>query len=135
RLRLEEHNQRSLQEWWELIMKLSVAVLIAAAVALPASRAEAFCGFFVGQADSSLFNSASKVVIVHDEGKTVLTMVNDYRGALRSFALVVPVPVVLEKDFIRVADPRAVDRVDQLSAPRLVEYFDPDPCYVPRPRS
>lgn len=116
-------------------MRLSFALTLSAvaALSLTASRAEAFCGFFVGQADASLFNSASKVVIVHDEGKTVLTMVNDYRGEPTSFALVVPVPVVLGKDFIRVADQRAVDRVDQFSAPRLVEYFDPDPCNIPRP--
>jgi hypothetical protein len=115
-------------------MKLAILFTFAAVLTFSASRAEAFCGFFVGQADTTLFNSASKVVIVHDEGKTVLTMVNDYKGEPHSFALVVPVPVVLEKDFIRVGDPRAVDRVDQFSAPRLVEYFDPDPCYVPRPR-
>jgi hypothetical protein len=99
--------------------------------AAPAS-AQAFCGFFVGRADATLFNSASQVVMVHDEGNTVLTMVNNYKGEPRSFALVVPVPVVLEKDLVRVIEMKAIDHVDAFTAPRLVEYFDPDPCNVPK---
>lgn len=56
-----------------------------------------FCGFYVGKADGKLFNEASQVVLVRDEQKTVMTMVNDYKGAMSEFALVVPVPTVLEK--------------------------------------
>src|SRR5204863_9137521 len=43
-------------------------------------------------------------------------------------ALVVPVPAVLEKGQIHVAEPGLVEQLDAYSAPRLVEYFDPDPC-------
>ncbi len=96
--------------------------------------AEAFCGFFVGRADAQLFNSASQVVIVHDDGKTVLTMVNDYRGPPENFALVVPVPVVLREDVVRVVDMAASDHLDAYTAPRLAEYHDPDPCHAPPPR-
>lgn len=102
------------------------------ALCLTSRTAQAFCGFFVARADASLFNNSSQVVIVHDEGKTVLTMVNDYRGEPRSFALVVPVPVVLSKKLVRVADEKAVARVDAFTAPRLAEYFDPNPCHVRR---
>jgi hypothetical protein len=103
----------------------------ALAMLLPA-QAYAFCGFFVGSADATLFNNASQVVMVHDEGKTVLTMVNNYKGEPRAFALVVPVPVVLEKELVRVTEMKAVDHLDAYSAPRLVEYFDADPCQVRR---
>jgi hypothetical protein len=41
---------------------------------------------------------------------------------------VVPVPTVLKKGQIHIGDKAVVDHLDQFSAPRLVEYFDPDPC-------
>ncbi|MBI4819249.1 MAG: DUF2330 domain-containing protein [Deltaproteobacteria bacterium] len=106
----------------------AVVGLLAGSTVLAPSAASAFCGFFVAAADAQLFNNASQVVIVHDEGNTVLTMVNNYRGEPRSFALVVPVPVILEKEMVRVTDIKAVDHLDAFSAPRLAEYFDPDPC-------
>lgn len=106
---------------------LATAALLAAALLAP-QEAFAFCGFFVGRADASLFNSASQVIMVHDDGKTVLTMVNNYRGEPAAFALVVPVPIVLEKELVRVIEAKIVDRIDGFTAPRLVEYFDPDPC-------
>jgi hypothetical protein len=96
---------------------------------LPASG-QAFCGFYVSRADATLYNSASQVVVVRDENRTVLTMVNNYRGAPKEFAVVVPVPVVLEREMVRVIDPKVVEHLDAYSAPRLVEYYDPDPCHV-----
>lgn len=95
--------------------------------ALP-SNADAFCGFFVAKADAELFNEASQVVMVHDAGKTVLTMVNDYQGDPKNFALVVPVPVVLKKEVVRVTEMGPIDHLDAFTAPRLAEYHDPDPC-------
>ncbi|MCI0417491.1 DUF2330 domain-containing protein, partial [bacterium] len=63
-----------------------------------ATQTFSFCGFFVAKADAKLFNQASKVILVRDENRTVLTMANDYRGELKDFALVVLVPVVLQED-------------------------------------
>ena len=67
----------------------------------------------------------------HD-GKSVITMVNDYQGALQEFALVVPVPSVLERGQIHVGETALVDHLDAYTAPRLVEYFDEDPCRIAR---
>ncbi len=88
----------------------------------------AFCGFYVSQADASLFNKASQVVIARDGKRTVLTMANDYQGDVKDFALVVPVPVLLKKEQVRIGEQKIIDRLDSFSAPRLVEYFDSDPC-------
>jgi hypothetical protein len=85
----------------------------------------------VAKADSKLFNKASRVALVRDENRTVLTMANDYRGDPKEFALVVPVPTFIERGQIHVADPAVLDHLDAYSAPRLVEYFDEDPC-LPR---
>ncbi|CAN1208771.1 DUF2330 domain-containing protein [Tumidithrix helvetica PCC 7403] len=88
----------------------------------------AFCGFYVAKADASLYNKASQVVIARDDKRTILTMANDYQGELKDFALVVPVPVLLEKEQVHIGDRKIIERLDAFSAPRLVEYFDSDPC-------
>src|SRR5438270_683076 len=105
----------------------------ALAVALTAAApAHAFCGFFVGKADSQLFNKSSQVAIVRDGEHTVITMGNDFRGEMDEFALVVPVPSVLSRDQIHVGERRLLERLDAYSAPRLVEYSDGDPCALRR---
>jgi hypothetical protein len=98
--------------------------------ALPLPQSLAFCGFYVAKADSKLFNKASQVVLVRDGKRTVLTMANDYQGDPKEFALVIPVPTVIKKDAVQVVDKALIDHVDAYSAPRLVEYFDDDPCNV-----
>ena len=93
-----------------------------------ASPAHSFCGFYVARGDAKIFNRASKVVMVRDGDRTVLTMANDFRGDPKEFAVVVPVPTHLEREQIHVGDRAVIDHLDAYSAPRLVEYFDPDPC-------
>jgi len=110
-------------------------VLVLAALVVGTSPAAAFCGFYVGKADAGLFNEASKVILVRREGKTVISMANDYRGALTEFALVVPVPQVLERDQIHIGERTLFERIDAYSAPRLAEYYDPDPCAVKAARA
>ncbi|MCX7595046.1 MAG: DUF2330 domain-containing protein [Fischerella sp.] len=93
-----------------------------------APTAWAFCGFYVAKADTKLYNKASQVAIAHSGDRTVMTMANDYQGDVKDFAIVVPVPTVLQKEQVRVGNPKILERLDAFSAPRLVEYFDPDPC-------
>jgi hypothetical protein len=99
---------------------------------LPGSAA-AFCGFFVSGADADLYNNASQVVLLRKGSRTAMTMSNNYKGPPQDFAMVVPVPVVLKKEQVRTLSPDVFRRVDQLSAPRLVEYWEQDPCYQPPP--
>ncbi|ULA63649.1 MAG: conserved exported protein of unknown function [Nitrospira sp.] len=91
-------------------------------------NASAFCGFYVGKADTKLFNKASEVAIARHDGKTVITMANDFKGDVKEFAMVVPVPAVLEKEQIHIGDPAVLKHLADYSAPRLVEYFDENPC-------
>lgn len=94
-------------------------------------KAWAFCGFYIAKADANLYNQASQVIIARNNNRTILTMANDYQGEAKDFAIVVPVPVVLQKEQVNVGDPKIIERLDAFSAPRLVEYFDPDPCTPP----
>ena len=107
---------------------LTAFLLVCLITFLFPAKAWAFCGFYVAKADANLYNQASQVAIARNGNQTVLTMANDYQGEVREFALVVPVPVVLEENQVQVGDPRIMERLDAFSAPRLVEYFDPDPC-------
>ncbi len=105
----------------------TVAALLLAA---GAASAHAFCGFFAGKADASLFNEGSQVVIARDGNRTVLSMQNDYKGPLSEFALIVPTPTVLKQGQVRVAETATFERLDAYSSPRLAEYHDSDPCRV-----
>ncbi len=106
---------------------LAATALSAAALLMPV-QAQAFCGFYVAKADAKLFNKASKVVVARTGLQSTITMASDYQGDPKEFALVVPVPALIQKDQITVADSAAIDHLDAYTAPRLVEYFDPDPC-------
>jgi hypothetical protein len=87
-----------------------------------------FCGFYVSKADGTLKNKTSQVILVRDGNKTIITMYNDFKGDTKDFAMVVPVPVVLHKEDVHVVDPSIFQRLNDYSAPRLVEYWDQNPC-------
>ncbi len=91
-------------------------------------EASAFCGFYVGKADTKLFNKASEVVIARHDHKTVITMANDFKGEVKEFAMVVPVPTLLNKGQIHIGNASVLKHLADYSAPRLVEYFDENPC-------
>jgi MYXO-CTERM domain-containing protein len=112
---------------WIQISCLSLAAVSASVFVAPA-EAEAFCGFYVAGADAKLYNNATMVVLMRDGTRTVLSMQNNYEGPPKDFAMVVPVPVVLSEDDVKILPDEIFDRVDKLAAPRLVEYWEQDPC-------
>jgi hypothetical protein len=110
-------------------MKRAVfTVALASMVAWSEPSVLGFCGFYVAKAGTKLFNKASQVVLVRDGDRTVMTMVNDFEGEPTEFAVVIPVPTSLTREQIHVGDKALVDHLDAYSAPRLVEYFDQNPC-------
>jgi len=113
-------------------VRLSVLVG-AATLAASAHAAHAFCGFYVAGSDKALVNDATQVVLMREGTRTVLSMQNDYKGPLDDFAMVVPVPVVLKQDDVKTLPKAVFEHVDSLGSPRLVEYWEQDPCYIPPP--
>jgi MYXO-CTERM domain-containing protein len=109
-------------------VKRSLAALAFGFAFFPARVASAFCGFYVSGADAKMFNDATQVVLMRDGNRTVLSMQNDYKGPPEDFALVVPVPVVLQKENVKTLSKDVFARIDKLTAPRLVEYWEQDPC-------
>jgi hypothetical protein len=107
------------------LTSLFLAVVLLLTFAVPAW---AFCGFYVGGADAKIFNESSQVIIAHQDDKTILTMANDFQGAVKDFALVVPVPVAIKREQVNIGDKEVIKKLDAFSQPRLVEYNDPNPC-------
>ncbi|MDX1908216.1 MAG: DUF2330 domain-containing protein [Bacteroidia bacterium] len=93
---------------------------------------QSFCGFYVAKADARLWNKASSVILTRQGEQTAVTMISDFQGDVKDFAIVIPVPVVLKKEQIRIADASVFQTLDDYSAPRLVEYHDENPCDAPR---
>lgn len=104
------------------LLALSMAMLIIV------QSSYGFCGFYVAKADTTIFNNKSEVILVRDGKHTVITMSNDFKGDVKDFAMVVPVPVVLKESDIKVVDRKVFEALDAYSAPRLVEYYDQNPC-------
>ncbi|HYA28388.1 MAG TPA: DUF2330 domain-containing protein [Acidobacteriota bacterium] len=108
--------------------KLGLSLALLLGLSVKADPAHSFCGFYVAKADTKIFNKASQVVLVRQDDKTVITMVNDFKGDPKEFAVVIPVPTLIERGQINVGDKKVVDHLDAYTSPRLVEYFDAGPC-------
>ena len=125
------YNNATKTHWYlrykiNLIMKSKLLIIGAAIVVAPIIMS--FCGFYVSKADGTLKNKTSQVILVRDGNKTVITMYNDFNGDTKDFAMVVPVPVILKKNDIKVVDQSVFQKLNDYSAPRLVEYWDQNAC-------
>jgi len=99
-------------------------------LALFTTHAFSFCGFYVAKADAKIFNKTSQVILVRDGDKSIVTMSNDFKGDVKDFAMVVPVPTVLKRTDIRTVPSTIFSKLDSYSGPRLVEYYDHNPCQI-----
>src|SRR2546427_6246559 len=124
------HRLSSTHSKEQCMKRWMFGVALVSVVAWSAPTVLGFCGFYVAKADTKLFNKASQVVLVRDGDRTVMTMANDFKGNLTEFAVVIPVPTFLQREQIHVGDKTLIDHLDAYSAPRLVEYYDADPCRV-----
>ena len=100
---------RSVRGCWRFWWFCRVSSLVA-----PARPARAFCGFYVAGSDAKLFNNATQVVLMRKGNRTVLSMQNNYQGPPESFAMVVPVPVVLQKEDVKTLPRDVFEHVDSL---------------------
>jgi hypothetical protein len=110
------------------ILPLTVALATAFA-----QTSWAFCGFYVATSDQPLVNRASRVVLAHTADHTMVTMASDVVGDPEQFAIVIPVPTVITKEQVQLVRPETVEHLAEFTKPRLVEYYDADPCAPPLP--
>ena len=111
--------------------KLSVVMVVAIASLVPRA-AHAFCGFYVAPGESQLVADATQVVLMRKGTRTVLSMQNNYKGPPSEFAMVIPVPVVLKEADVKTLPKEVFANVERMGAPRLVEYWEQDPCRIER---
>jgi uncharacterized protein (TIGR03382 family) len=88
----------------------------------------ACCGFYVAGSGHPLTNDATQVVLMREGTRTVMSIQNDYQGPPEAFAMVVPVPVVLHEGDVKTLPKEVFQHIDAIGAPRLVEYWEQDPC-------
>src|ERR1043165_6128653 len=109
-------------------MKRLGMLAIAATIAATSSVASAFCGFYIDTNGSEMVNNATQVVLMRQGTRTVLSMQNNYQGPPQDFAMVIPVPVVLSEKDVKTLPKDVFKKVDTMGSPRLVEYWEQDPC-------
>ena len=109
-------------------MKLRTMAALAVAAVMAPAPASAFCGFYVAAGNDPLFDDATQVVLMRRGTRTVLSMQNNYKGPPEAFAMVIPVPVVLHDGDVKTLARDVFRHVEQMGAPRLVEYWEQDPC-------
>lgn len=109
----------------------AAAVAVALAMGLCAPRdARAFCGFYVKERPGELKSPATSVILMRVGRTTVLSMQNDYEGPVEDFAMVVPVPTAIDRENVKTLPRDVFTKVEELSAPRLVEYWEEEPwCF------
>jgi len=112
--------------------RFGLAAAFAAVMVGAPAAAQAFCGFYINGAGGEMFNNATQVVLMRQGTRTVLSMQNNYQGPPQDFAMVIPVPVVLKEGDVKTLTKDVFARVDAMGAPRLVEYWEQDPCESPR---
>ena len=107
--------------------KYSIVVVVVLACLAPRA-ADAFCGFYVAPGENQLVADATQVVLMRKGTRTVLSMQNNYKGPPSEFAMVIPVPVVLKEADVKTLPKAVFANVERMGAPRLVEYWEQDPC-------
>ncbi len=99
-----------------------IGSLILVSISIDVKKVRGFCGFFVAKVDAEMFNHRSEVAIAHQDNQTIYSLAFDYKGEPEELALILPVPVVLKKQDVRIISPELFQRLDDFTAPRLVRY-------------
>jgi MYXO-CTERM domain-containing protein len=97
-------------------------------VLLTCHTASAQPAWIVVTSEASVHTPASTVVLFRDRRHTIETLAMSYIGPSETLAIVVPVPSPLGEDDVRALPLEVIDRIELVSAPRLVERWERDPC-------
>lgn len=107
-----------------MIRKLATAALLASA-ALGARPAHAF--LIVGTDAAQQPGPRTHVVLLREDGRSVVAVAPTVRGPARPLAIVVPLQATVA-DTLHTVPATLFDRADSLAAPRLDELWELDPC-------
>lgn len=108
-------------------------VLAATLSALAPWTAEALPAVLVGAAPLKIRNHRSHLVVVQDGPRITLDLQIDVLAVPMDLAIVVPIHGDVDPSSLETLDRRLFDRLDRLTAPRLVQVWEQDPCAAPTP--
>jgi len=108
--------------------KLAIsAVALALGSGFPVT-AHALPGFFVTKKETAGTAHATHIVVMPKGDATIVSVMPDYEGPLEPFALVLAVPGDVTADKVKTLKREFVDRLEMLTAPRFMEFWEMDPC-------
>jgi len=105
-----------------------LAVAAALAALFGASRAEAFPGLYFASSNARVTNNATQIVVMREKTRTVMSIQPDYQGPVENFVLLLPVPASFTAKDVKTMSRTMFERIELYGAPRLVEYWEVDPC-------
>src|SRR6188508_3223375 len=109
-----------------------LALVAFAAVAFSVSSTSAFPGIAVSVSGKRPIIATTELVVMEHAGVSIVTLAVDYQGPVERFALLLPVPRDVERRRLRTVKHEFIARLEQLTAPRVFEFWEQDPC-VPGP--
>ncbi len=112
------------------MLRLAAAASALLTVVAHARPADA-CGGFIAHNEGLRINDALELVVVRDGTHTELSVRNRYRGPVEAFAILVPVPVVLQKEDVHTLDDSVFDSLAALTSPQVYYLSEDDPCRPP----
>ncbi len=110
------------------VLGVLASSLAIAATLFTAHAARAMPALYVGGAEAKVTNNTTQIVVMREKRRTVLAILPDYQGPKDPFAMLIPVPIEVTRENIKVLPRSMFERIDMLAAPRLVEYWEMDPC-------
>jgi len=103
--------------------------LVAFAITLSsASTTWAFPGVAVSVTGTRPTISTTELVVMQHADVSIVTLAVDYRGPFERFALLLPVPRDVVRGRLRTVKHEFIARLQQMTAPRVFEFWEQDPC-------
>jgi hypothetical protein len=105
---------------------LALAAFGAATFSAPLGNA--FPGVAVSVTPTPPKISTTELVVMEHAGVSIVTLAVDYQGPIQRFALLLPVPRDVERKQLRTVKHEFIARLEQMTAPRVFEFWERDPC-------
>src|SRR5688572_14013673 len=110
---------------------LALAVFGASTLSTPPGSA--FPGVAVSVTSTPPKISTTELVLMEHAGVSIVTLAVDYQGPVQRFALLLPVPRDVERKQLRTVKHEFIARLEQMTAPRVFEFWERDPCLPGEP--
>lgn len=104
----------------------TLVVLVVAMLA--AAESWAFPGLAVSVSGKRPTISKTELVVMQHAEVSIVTLAVEYQGPVERFALLLPVPRDVERRRLRTVKHEFIARLEQLTAPRVFEFWEQDPC-------